>query len=458
MNLPPHGGSNGGRPETAPKTCPQPAPKLFKMATTNTLSDAAIRKAKPSDKPRKLSDGGGLYLEIQPNGGKWWRLKYRFEGKEKRIGLGTYPEVPLADARKRRDEARSLVAAGTDPSEARKAGKVEQQRQHEAEALAAAGEPLPGTFEFVAREFHAQEVEGWSPSHARKWLRSCELDLFPVLGALPLAGINAPVLLDALRRVEKRGAIETAHGLRQYAGQVFRYGIQTGRCERNPSLDLAGALKSKPVKHMAAVLEPVGVGELLRNIGEYVGHPLTRGALALSALTFQRPGNLRAMEWAEIDADAALWTIPAAKMKRTIHGKNNGRPHLVPLARQALEILAELRLHSGSGRYVFPSMLSVQRCMSENTIRAALRRMGYGNEDMTAHGFRAMARTLIVERLPGIVPDVIEAQLAHGKSGPLGMAYDRAEFMDQRRQMMQTWADYLDKLRHGAQVIAFKVA
>lgn len=196
--------------------------------------------------------------------------------------------MPLADARKRRDEARSLVAAGTDPSEARKAGKVEQQRQHEAEALAAAGEPLPGTFEFVAREFHAQEVEGWSPSHARKWLRSCELDLFPVLGALPLAGINAPVLLDALRRVEKRGAIETAHGLRQYAGQVFRYGIQTGRCERNPSLDLAGALKSKPVKHMAAVLEPVGVGELLRNIGEYVGHPLTRGALALSALTFQR--------------------------------------------------------------------------------------------------------------------------------------------------------------------------
>ena len=336
--------------------------------------------------------------------------------------------------------ARALVAAGTDPSEARKAGKAEQERQHEAEALAAAGEPLPGTFEHVAREFHAQEVEGWSPSHARKWLRSCELDLFPVLGSLPLASIAAPVLLDALRRVEKRGALITAHGLRQYAGQVFRYGIQTGRCERNPSVDLAGALKSKPVRHMAAVLEPVGVGELLRNIGGYVGHPLTRGALLLSALTFQRPGNLRAMEWTEIDidADAALWTIPAAKMKRTIHGKNNGRPHLVPLARQALVILEELRLHSGSGRYVFPSLLSSRSCMSENTIRAALRRMDYTNDEMTAHGFRAMARTLIVERLPGISPDVIEAQLAHGKSGPLGMAYDRAEFMDQRRQMMQT--------------------
>ena len=428
------------------------------MATTNTLTDAAIRKAKPGEKPRKLSDGGGLYLELQPNGGKWWRLKYRIGGKEKRIGLGTYPEVPLADARKRRDEARVMVAAGTDPSAARKAGKAEQERRHEAEALAAAGEPLPGTFEYVAREFHAQEVDGWSPSHARKWLRSCELDLFPVLGALPLAGINAPVLLDALRRVEKRGAIITAHGLRQYAGQVFRYGIQTGRCERNPSVDLAGALKSKPVRHMAAVLEPVGVGELLRNIGGYVGQPLTRGALLLSALTFQRPGNVRAMEWAEIDTAAALWTIPAAKMKRTIHGKNNGRPHMVPLAAQALQVLEELRPHSGSGQYVFPSLLSGQRCMSENTIRAALRRMGYGNEDMTAHGFRAMARTLIIERLPGISPDVIEAQLAHGKSGPLGMAYDRAEFMDQRRKMMQTWADYLDRLRDGAQVIPFKAA
>jgi hypothetical protein len=319
----------------------------------NLLSDQGIKKAKSSDKPRKLSDGGGLLLEVRPEGGKWWRWRYRFGGKEKMLSLGTYPAVTLADARKRRDEARAMVAAGTDPSEARKAGKAEQERQHEAEALAAAGEPLPGTFEYVAREFHAQEVDGWSPSHARKWLRSCELDLFPVLGSLPLASINAPVLLDALRRVEKRGAIITAHGLRQYAGQVFRYGIQTGRCERNPSVDLTGALKSKPVRHMAAVLEPVGVGELLRNIGGYVGQPLTRGALLLSALTFQRPGNVRAMEWAEIDTAAALWTIPAAKMKRTIHGKNNGRPHMVPLAAQALQVLEELRPHSGSGQYVF---------------------------------------------------------------------------------------------------------
>jgi integrase len=428
------------------------------MATTNTLSDAAIRKAKPGEKPRKLSDGGGLYLELQPNGGKWWRLKYRIDGKEKRIGLGTYPEVSLADARKRRDESRALVAAGTDPSEARKAGKVEHQRQQHAEALAAAGEPLPGTFEHVAREFHAGKAEGWSASYAGKWLTCCTRDLFPRLGALPLADITAPKLLEVLRLVEARGTRVSAHDLRQYAGQVFRYGIQTGHCERNPAADLAGALKPAQVRHMAAVLEPVDVGALLRNIGEYAGHPVTRAALALSALLFQRPGNVRAMEWSEIDPEAALWTIPAAKMKRTVHGKVNGRPHLVPLAGQALAILEELRPLTGRGRFVFPSLMGGGECMSENTIRAALRRMGYTNDEMTAHGFRAMARTLIVERLPGIGPDVIEAQLAHGKAGPLGMAYDRAEFMDQRRQMMQTWADYLGRLRDGAQVIPFKAA
>jgi len=209
---------------------------------------------------------------------------------------------------------------------------------------------------------------------------------------------------------------------------------------------------------MAAILEPVQTGELLRAIDAYVGQPVTRAALSLSALVFQRPGNVRAMEWAEVDTDAALWTIPADKMKRTVHGKINGRPHLVPLAPQAVVILKDLRPLTGHGRYVFPSLLTGERCMSENTIRAALRRMGYSNDEMTAHGFRAMARTLMVERLPGIAPDVIEAQLAHGKSGPLGMAYDRAEFMEQRRQMMSAWADYLDRLRDGAQVIPFKTA
>jgi integrase len=285
-----------------------------------------------------------------------------------------------------------------------------------------------------------------------------EKDLFPFLGTLPLKSITAPVLLDALRRVERRGAREAAHTMRQTAGQVFRYGIQTGRCDRNPATDLHGALKPVVVRNMAAILEPVKVGELMRAIEGYVGQPATQAALKLSALLFQRPGNIRAMEWGEIDAEAALWTIPAAKMKRTLHGKTNGRPHLVPLSRQALEILADLRPLTGSRQYVFPSLLSPTDCMSENTIRGALRRMGFTNDEMTPHGFRAMARTLIVERLPGIHPDVIEAQLAHGKSGPLGSAYDRAEFMEQRRQMMQAWADYLDTLRDGAQIISIGAA
>jgi integrase len=280
-----------------------------------------------------------------------------------------------------------------------------------------------------------------------------EKDLFPLLGSLPLAATTAPVLLDALRRVEKRGARETAHTLRKTAGQVYRYGVQTGRCAGNPALDLHGALRPKTVKHMAAVLDPIKAGELMRAIDAYAGQPATRAALALSALLFQRPGNIRAMEWAEIDTDAALWTIPPAKMKRTKTDKLNGRPHLVPLAPQALALLAELRPLTGHGRYVFPSLLTGERCMSENTVRNALRRMGYGNDDMTPHGFRAMARTLMIERLPGIPADVIEAQLAHGKGGPLGMAYDRAEYMEQRRAMMKAWADYLDRLRAGAQVI-----
>jgi integrase len=270
---------------------------------------------------------------------------------------------------------------------------------------------------------------------------------------MPLGSITAPLLLDVLRKVERRGAMETAHTLRQTAGQVFRYGIQTGRCERNPAPDLQGALKPFKVKHMAALLEPQRVGELMREIDAYTGQPTTRAALLLSALTFQRPGNVRAMEWAELDLTAGLWTIPAAKMKRTIHGKTNGRPHLVPLAPQALSVLKDLKPLTGHGRYVFPSLLGQGKCMSENTVRVALRRMGYNNDEMTAHGFRAMARTLMVEQLPDVSADVIEAQLAHGKSGPLGAAYDRAQFMRQRRVLMNRWADYLDRLRDGAEII-----
>lgn len=411
------------------------------------LTDADCRNATcpPDTKRRRLTDSAGLYLEVSPAGAKRWFWKFYPAGKESRLALGSYPDVSLKAARAARDDARKTKDTGTNPVQKRKADTL-------AKATSSAT-----TFEAVARELHTSKAtpEGWGTHHAAQWLRCLEKDLFPWLGSLPLADVSAPLLLNALRRVEKRGTLRMAHDLREYAGQVFRYGIATGRCAANPATDLRGALAGFVVKHMAAVLEPAQAGELLRAIDAYSGQPSTRAALALSALLFQRPGNIRAMEWTEVDADAALWTIPADKMKRTAHGKANGRPHLVPLAPQALAVLAELRPLTGHGRFVFPSLLTGERCMSENTVRGALRRMGYTNDEMTAHGFRAMARTLIAERLPGIPEGVIEAQLAHGKSGPLGMAYDRAEFMEQRRAMMVTWADYLDRLRAGAQVLPF---
>jgi integrase len=412
------------------------------------LTNSACHNATcPPDKSRaRLPDSGGLYLEVSPNGSKRWFAKYRFAGKERRLALGSYPEVSLKAARAGRDAARKTREAGTDPVQKRKA-----------DALAKATSNAI-TFEVVAREFHASKTGALSPQYSARWIERMEKDLFPWIGSMPLSKVTAPLLLQTLRRVEARGAMETAHTLRQTAGQVFRYGVSTGRCERNPAPDLHGALKPLVVKHMSAILEPVKVGELMRSIASYEGQPTTRAALALSALLFQRPGNIRAMEWAHLDLDAAMWTIPAADMKRTVHGKTNGRPHLVPLAPQAVAILRELHPLTGHGRLVFPGLHNHERPMSENTVNLALRRMGYTGDEMMAHGFRSLARTLMVERLPGISADVIEAQLAHGKSGPLGMAYDRAEFMEQRRLMMVAWADYLDRLRDGAQVLPFKAA
>ncbi|RMA61645.1 integrase [Acidovorax sp. 100] len=406
------------------------------------LTDTFVKSVKPTGSPtgEKHSDGHGLYLLVKP-AGRYWRLNYRYMGKQKTLALGTYPEVSLAQARKRRDKARELLAEGLDPSAAKKAEKL-------ATRVAAAH-----TFEAVAREFHATQASGWSPRYAARWIERMEKDLFPYIGKLTLPAITAPVLLDALRKVEKRGANETAHTLRQTAGQVFRYGVQTGRCERSPVTDLHGALKPIVVKHMAAVLEPTKAGELLRAIDGYTGQPMTKAALALSALLFQRPGNIRQMEWAWIDFDKAMLTIPSQDMKRRLAQKINGRPHFVPLAPQAIAVLKELQPLTGHGRFVFPSLRTGERAMSDNTINAALRRMGFASDEMSAHGFRAMARTLMIERIHGISADVIEAQLAHGKSGPLGAAYDRAEYMGQRRQMMDTWADYLDRLRRGADVV-----
>jgi integrase len=407
--------------------------------TSNTLTDAAVKKLSASAKPVRVFDGLGLYLVVSPRGGKWWRFKYRFGGNEKLLSMGTYPDTSLKKAREKRDEARNLLAAGVDPSAVRKASKASR-------SLGAAN-----SFEVLAREFHETMREQWSEAHAKRWIERLKKDVFPYVGARAVADIPAPLLLETMRRVESRGVRETVHSILQACGQVFRYGIATGRCERNPATDLRGALKPVLVKNMAAVTDPVGVGHLMLSIDGYVGSPLTRGALVLSALLFQRPGNVRAMQWSALNlsGEAPTWTIPAVEMKRSRYEKQNGRPHLVPLARQAVAILNQLRPLSGHGRYVFPSMLGGDRPMSENTVNTALRRLGYDKDTATAHGFRAMARTVLVERL-GVNPEAIEAQLAHGKSGPLGAAYDRAEFMNQRQAMMQQWANYLDVLREGA--------
>lgn len=403
---------------------------------SSTLTDLAIKKMLPSSKPVRVYDGRGLYLEVTPTGGKWWRLKYRFRGKQKLLSMGTYPDTSLKKAREKRDEARALLASGVDPSAARKAEK--------ASSTGAATNSL----EVIAREFHQTRQGDWSEPHSRRWLERLEKDVFPYLGARALSEVSAPMLLEVLRRVEARGVRETVHSILQACGQVFRYGIATGRAERNPAGDLRGALRPVLVKNMAAVTDPAAVGDLLRAIDDYQGNSLTGGALKLSALLFQRPGNVRSMQWSALDLDGTTptWTIPAAEMKRSRYEKQNGRPHLVPLPSQALAVLAELRPLSGHAKYVFPSILGGGRPMSENTVNTALRRLGYDKDTATAHGFRAMARTIMVERL-NVNPEVIEAQLAHGKSGPLGAAYDRAEFMNQRRAMMQQWADYLDSLR-----------
>lgn len=411
------------------------------------LTDIECKRATcAKDKPRsRYADGEGLYLEVSATGSKRWFWKYLFGGKEKRLALGSYPEVSPKAARARRDDARQVHRTGADPAQ-------ERQREKLIRRMSAAT-----TFEAVAREFHTTKASGWSPEYGRRWLERLEKDLFPWIGPLPIAEVTAPLLLQALRRVESRGVRELAHSLREAAGQVFRYGVATGRCERNPAGDLRGALRPAATKHMAAVLEPKKAGALMQAIAAYEGQPATRAALVLSAHLFQRPGNIRTMEWAEVDLDRAMWSIPPVKMKRTVQGKVNGRPHLVPLPKQSLAILRDLKPLTGHGRYVFPSLLTGERPMSENTLRTALRRLGFGNDDMTPHGFRAMARTIMVEQL-NVSPDVIEAQLAHGKSGPLGAAYDRAEFVEQRRQMMAQWADYLDSLRDGAKVLPFKAA
>lgn len=409
-----------------------------------TLSDTQIRNAKPGDKPTRLYDDRGLYLEVSPQGGKWWRLKYSFDGKQKLLSLGTYPDTSLKVVREKRDQARRLMAQGVDPSAARRAEKASR------------SEAATNSFEAVAREWHATvHLAKVSAGHAARTLIRLEQDVFPWLGALPIAELKPPQLLHAMRRIEARGAIETAHRALQACGQVFRYAIATGRAERDPTPDLRGALKPVLVQHMPAITDPKRVGELLRAIEDYKGMPITRAALQLAPLVFVRPGELRKAEWSEFDLEATEWRIPAARMKRTKLEKLSGSAHVVPLSRQAVAILRDLHPLTGHGRYLFPSPRTGERPMSDNGVLSALRRMGFPKDEMTGHGFRAMARTLLAERL-GVDEAVIEAQLAHAVKEALGRAYNRTEFLAQRRKMLQMWADYLDKLRTGAKIVPIK--
>lgn len=431
------------------------------MAALNLLSDKAIRaackRALDTGNGERLADGGGLRLDVQASGVGWWRLRYRFGGRQSMLSLGVYPAVPLTLARQRRDEAQAQIATGIDPSDVRKADKSTKAAAAEVTRIVEAGLPVPGTFEAVTREWlstvHRAKV---SASHADRTETRFEQDIFPWLGTRPLADIEAPELLAVLRRVTGRGAIETAHRAKDACGQVFRYGIAAGYCQRNPAADLRDALPPVQTKHLAAIVDPRQAGQLLRDVADYNGHPVTRAALALSALLLLRPGELRQMEWAWVDLETATLTVPGEVMKRKKADKENGPPHVVPLASQAVAVLRELQPLTGATPFVFPSVTSPKtRCMSENTVRSALRRMGYGNDDMTAHGFRAMARTMAAERL-GIAPEVIEAQLAHAVPDALGRAYNRTQYLEQRRALMTQWADYLDALREGAKVLPFK--
>lgn len=406
------------------------------------LTDMAVRNAKPREKAYKLSDERGMYLEVTPSGGKLWRLKYRFEGKEKRLALGKYPEVGLAAARERRDDARRLLSSGIDPSEERKA-KAEEKRIE-----------MSGTFEAVAREWFEKMKPSWAPTHYKKVQARLENDLFPWLGSRPIKDLKAPEILSALKRVSGRGALDTAKRTQQDCGAVFRYAIQNGFAEYNPVPDLKGALPSPPTRHFAALVEPKDAGALLRAIDAFSGTLIVQTALRLAPLTFVRPGELRQAKWSDIDLEAREWRFSASKVKT---GEEK-RIHIVPLATQAVALLRDLQPLTGKGEYVFPGARAKDRPMSDAAVNAALRRMGYDTRtEITGHGFRAMARTILHEQL-GIAPEIIEHQLAHRVPDLLGGAYNRTKFLDDRRAMMQRWADYLEKLKAGADVVPLPTA
>lgn len=389
------------------------------------LTVVQVKNAKPKEKPYKLADERGLYLLVNPNGSKLWKLKYRFAGIEKKLSLGSFLDVSLAAARDARDEARKQLANNIDPGVLK--NSIKRSKKQAAE----------NSFEAIAREWHAKFTPKWTKEHGERILIRLEQNIFPWVGKRPIIEVTAPEILSALRRVENRGAVETAHRISQICGQVFRYAIVTGRAERNPAADLRGALAPVKQQHHASITDPVEVGKLLRAINDYRGSFVTKSALQLAPLVFVRPGELRRAEWDEFDFEKAEWRIPPEKMKMRVQ-------HLVPLSTQAIEILQQLRAYTGDGKYLFPSVRSSKRPMSENTVLAALRRLGYTTDEMTGHGFRSMASTLLNEK--GWNRDAIERQLAHAERNNIRAAYNYAQYLDERRKMMQWWADYLDGL------------
>lgn len=389
------------------------------------LTDTAIRNAKPKAKPYKLTDGLGMFLLVNA-AGKYWRMNYRYLGKQKTLAIGVYPDISLADARKKRDEARRLIAQGHDPSEEKRRAKLSSQANQQ------------NTFQAVALEWHGKQSNTWAETTARNIRRSMELDIFPWLGNRPINEITPPELLNVLRKIESRGAHEKAMRARSNVGRVFRYAIQAGRAERDPSGDLRGALTPVKTKHHASITDPQAVGQLLRSIDGYRGSFVTKCALQLAPLVFVRPGELRQAEWSEINFERNEWQIPSHKMKMK-------KQHIVPLSRQAIEILEAIRPLTGNGKYIFPGARSTNRPMSENTINAALRRLDYAKDEIVGHGFRSMASTLLHDN--GWPHEVIERQLAHVEPGKVSACYNFAEHLAKRREMMQWWAEYLDGLK-----------
>lgn len=398
------------------------------------LTDIAVRQAKATEKPFKLSDGGGLHLLVTPTGGKLWRLAYRFDGKQRQLAFGGYPEVTLKDARARRDAAKETLAAGVDPGTK---AKIEKRTRQIASG---------NTFGLISAEYVTRLIdEGRADATIEKvrWLLGLAM---PALDKRPISEISAAEVLAVLRAIEKRGTHETARRLRSTIGTVFRFAIATTRAENDPTFALKGALITPKVKHRAAVTDPKGIGALLRAMDDFEGQATTHAALKLMAILFPRPGELRMAEWSEFDLDRAVWTIPASRTKMR-------RPHRIPLARQAVAILRDLQAITGAGKLVFPCVRTTSRPISENTLNAALRRLGYGKDEATAHGFRATASTVLNQSLLWH-PDVIERQLAHVEANDVRRAYDRGEHWDERVKMMNWWADHLDALREGGKVIA----